>query len=331
MNNNLNWIIFDPIQPLHLMICDSIKEYLESINQKNVLLIQEPSLEKIPKESENLCYPSENQLFHSSNTIFIVVMNYHFWNSDINIKFLIKQISKKYKYKILYITEPTFYLAEKKIYQLFIKDLNPFCLWSYSIENREALSFIKHIPQMIIRPFINKTYIWNNDYSEKKIKNTVSLKAVFVGIPNEYRNQVLKQFPSEEIVVIDNVYTYDGWKSLTNEYLIFLNIHRRKDSKHLEMLRLVPLLANYCIVISEKGSPSEEIIFKSNDFLIHFVESTDFYNTYKKIHDELENTIDKSVITKKMIEQTNDFRKNFDLFSEWDLFENYLEQFFNKL
>ena len=247
-----NWIIFDPIQPLHMMLCDSIKNHIKITNEdSNILIISEPSLKIIDSKDTELI--KNNAIFTSNNTVFIVVINYHFWNTDQSMKQIIKEISHRFKYKVLYITEPTFYMAEKKIYQMFIKELNPFCLWSYTLENKNALSFIKHISQMTIRPFVNPTYCWiNSDLSEtinnkeiNKINRKQTNKIVFIGIPNEYRLSVLNQFPKEEILIIEDIYTYEGWKCIVGENLFFLNIHRRESSKHLEMIRLVPLLANY--------------------------------------------------------------------------------------
>ncbi len=329
-----NWIIFDPIQPLHMMLCDSIKNHIEQINKSNkVIIISEPSLKLLDTKDSDMT---------SNNTIFVVILNYHFWNTDQSMKQMIKNISHKFKYKVLYITEPTFYIAEKKIYQMFVKELNPFCLWSYTIENKNALSFIKHIPQMTIRPFVSPTYCWisnlnnkqkkiptdiqqiNNKQTEiQQINNKKTNKIIFVGIPNEYRLSVLKQFPKEELLIIEDIYTYEGWKTIVGENLFFLNIHRRESSKHLEMLRLVPLLANYCFVLSEHGLEEEEKLFSSDT--IKFVDKDLLYKSFVEIKNEFNNEYSKKVFYEKLSDETDFFRENFDLSSEWNLFQKYFD------
>ncbi len=315
-----NWILFDPIQPLHMMLCDSIKNHIEQIDKSNkVFIISEPSLKLLD---------TRNNDFAVGNTIFIVVLNYHFWNTDQSIKQMIKTISQRFKYKILYITEPTFYMAEKKIYQMFIKELNPFCLWSYTTENKNALSFIKHIPQMTIRPFVNPTYCWNsnnkiNDNPTRTINKKRTDKIVFIGIPNEYRLSIINQFPKDEILIIEDVYSYEGWKSIVEEYLFFLNIHRRESSKHLEMLRLVPLLANHCFVLSEHGLEEEEKLFSTD--LIKFVDKESIYKSYIELKDKLNNEESEKKFYEKLTEQTDFFREFFDSHSEWIYFQKYLE------
>ncbi len=319
-----NWIIFDPIQPLHMMLCDSIKNHIEQIDKSNkVLIISEPSLKLLDTKDSDMT---------SNNTIFIVIMNYHFWNTDQTMKQMIKHISHRFKYKVLYITEPTFYIAEKKIYQMFIKELNPFCLWSYTTENKNALSFIKHIPQMTIRPFVNPTYCWIQQTTIQtniqQINNKQTNKIVFVGIPNEYRLSVLNQFPKEELLIIEDVYTYDGWKTIVAENLFFLNIHRRESSKHLEMLRLVPLLGNYCFVLSEHGLEEEEKLFSLDT--IKFVDKDLLYKSYIQLKNELNNEYSKKLFYEKLYEQTDFFRENFDSSSEWNQFQKYFDDIKSK-
>jgi hypothetical protein len=115
----MNFIIYNPKTQLFDFFINSLKIELDKRNIKTTIL------------------HDEELNFNTINTkdIILIIINPHFIFDYKNICENINKISKLYKYKILYLTEPINFIVEKKVYLELIKLIKPYCLWTYTNEN----------------------------------------------------------------------------------------------------------------------------------------------------------------------------------------------------
>jgi hypothetical protein len=116
----------------------------------------------------------------------------------------------------------------------------------------------------------NMEYNYNNDNSEKTVDFS------FLGSINNSRYDKLKTLISvygnkKDKLVISNNYWGDDLKNLYNKTKIGLNIHYYSGRTILEVHRIIPLIANKILVISEK---SNDLWYDEKyGNLINFIES----------------------------------------------------------
>lgn len=141
----------------------------------------------------------------------------------------------------------------------------------YSIENIKELE--KHNIKAHFLPLgYSKTMEYNNDNSDKTVDFS------FVGSINNSRYDKLKTLISvygnkKDKLVISNNYWGNDLKNLYNKTKIGLNIHYYTGKTILEVHRIIPLIANKILVISEKSDdPWYDEKYKS---LINFFENND--------------------------------------------------------
>ena len=203
-----------------------------------------------------------------SNDIVLIIINPHFIFDYEDIKNNIMQISKKIKFKILYLTEPINFIVEKNVYLELIKMIKPYCLWTYTYENfgkiNSKINIFKIFPT------------GNFQYIDIGIKKNID-KIIFFGNITINRIDICNQF-NEYLINKNNSWTKEEWKDILNNHLFYLNIHRRVNCKSFESFRIIPILANGGVVFSERCNEREEEQFK--DFNIIFVERDHLYNTF---------------------------------------------------
>jgi hypothetical protein len=273
----MNFIICDPFTENHTFFVNSLNLYLLELGHQSIII-------KELKQNNILL----------NNEIFILFLN-PYYLKDKNIKNKINEVSKFYKYKILYITEPIYYEIENKVYIELIHIFNPYCLWTYTYNNLNKLRIVQNIFK--IEPVYNDSYYFINLESNKRITD----KIVFIGNINDSRKIILDQFENK-LVHIDNIWTKNEWISLLNKYLFYINIHRRNECLCFETLRCFPILANGGIVFSERSNMLDEEEYK--EYNIIFCEKEDIVS---RIHTFLEN---KNINYKDIYEKTMKFRKD---------------------
>lgn len=141
----------------------------------------------------------------------------------------------------------------------------------YSTENIKELE--KHNIKAHFLPLgYSKTMEYNNDNLDKTVDFS------FVGSINNSRYDKLKTLISvygnkKDKLVISNNYWGNDLKNLYNKTKIGLNIHYYTGKTILEVHRIIPLIANKILVISEKSDdPWYDEKYKS---LINFFENND--------------------------------------------------------
>ena len=245
-------IIYNPYPKNHIFFIECLKQYY-ILNQ--IKEIKEINRVDNNSKEDNFTY------FIIVNNMYIIE-NYEIQN-DIN------KICQK-KNKILYITEPLEFIIEKQYYQKLIHKLKPQKIYTYCEENKNKIKTF--IPIEYFYP-INKNYL---TFSKKQKKEKNKNKIVFIGKMNEYRNQLYDIF-GDDLIVFENKYTKDEWLEIVDMYYYFVNIHRRPNSKCFESFRLIPLLQNDVVILSEHVNRIEEEKYKKK---IHFCELNEMRNIF---------------------------------------------------
>ena len=246
-------IIYNPVTHLFDFFIDSLKYEL---TLRNIDLINY----------------NNNINIEKYNPILIIV-NPHFIFDYKEIYNEIINISNKFKYKILYLTEPLNFIIEKKVYNDLIKVIKPYSLWSYSKENFNKLNTLGKYFKIF--PNYNESYKFV-DLTYDNLKNRSLENILFIGNITESRSWIKKSFSN--LININDCWTKEEWINIVNNNLFYLNIHRRVNCKCFESFRIIPLLANGCVIFSEYCNETEMEEYK--DYNIIFCKSGELYSNY---------------------------------------------------
>lgn len=280
-------IFYDPITKLHnLFILSLIYELNNNGHQYQII-------NKINIDYNN---------YDLEHDIIIIFLNPQFLKTHKNIYDEFIKISNNFKYKIYYITEPLNYLIDIKVWETYIKILKPFKLLTYTNENLNKLKVYQSITKLC--PKFNN-YIDMGDYSINTMKNKNKDKIIFMGTMNTHRENVFKNMENK-IIVKNDIWNMDEYQEIIEQNLFFINIHRRNGCKCLEYLRIIPLLANGCIVISELSN--EEDMNELKDYNIYFCDKSNILETYYNI---LKNINYNEVFYNEVYNKVNKFREEF--------------------
>ena len=280
-------IFYDPVTKLHnLFILSLIYELNNNSHQYEII-------NKIEIDYNN---------YDLEHDIIIIFLNPQFLKTHKNIYGEFIKISNNFRYKIYYITEPLNYLIDIKVWETYIKILKPFKLLTYTNENLNKLKVYQSITKLC--PKFNN-YIDICEYSIETMKNKNKDKIIFMGNMNTHRENVFKNMENK-IVVKNDIWNMDEYQEIIEHNLFFINIHRRNGCKCLEYLRVIPLLANGCIVISELSN--EEDMNELKDYNIYFCNKANILETYYNI---LKNINYNEVYYNEIYKKVNKFREEF--------------------
>ena len=184
----------------------------------------------------------------------------------------------------MYITEPIQFLIDKQLYQTQIRKLRPNLIFTYSREN------CKLFPnQFLMARFypIDQHYLnFNNTNSAQDLQEKDAASLLFIGKMNDYRKNILCTPPFKNVKIIEDAWTKDSLASLLKKHLFFINLHRIKENKCLELMRIVPILYNGGIIISSAINQEETKEF--TDYNIYFCnQDDDIYDIYLQIKQNL--------------------------------------------
>jgi len=280
-------IFYDPITKLHNLFILSL------IYELNNNGCQYQIINKIDIDYNN---------YDLEHDIIIIFLNPQFLKTHKNIYDEFIKISNNFRYKIYYITEPLDYLIDIKVWETYIKILKPYKLLTYTNENLNKLKVYQSITKLC--PKFNN-YIDMGDYSINTMKNKNKDKIIFMGTMNTHRENVFKTMENK-IVVKNDIWNMDEYQEIIEHNLFFINIHRRNGCKCLEYLRIIPLLANGCIVISELSN--EEDMNELKDYNIYFCDKANILETYYNI---LKNINYNQVFYNEVYKKVNKFREEF--------------------
>jgi hypothetical protein len=221
------------------------------------------------------------------NIIHEIVNNYDI-NDDLNIYL----ICTTHENRILprrYISYNFEQLITNKIWQpTFFENLkNAELVLDYSLENIDELKKYD-----IKAHFLPLGYTKNMEYNNDNLNKTVDF--TFLGAINNFRYDKLKSliniyYKSNDRFIISNNYWGDDLKKLYNKTKIGLNIHYYSGRTILEVHRIIPLIANKILVISEKSN--DEWYDNKYSNLIDFFENENYINDCLKLLKKYNNDI----------------------------------------
>ncbi len=277
------YYIFHPFDDLHKIWINSFIYYLKENNIE---------YENTDKNDINCSFflnlkKSDNNLNH----IFLYITHPINMINDINILSIKDYLNKINIKKILYITEPLTFLIYKKTYSNIIKNFHINELWTYSYGNiiyyKPIYNINFYVKPILFNNIINfiKDFDINNEFILEKRKKNIN-KIIFLGNINEERKKILNMF-GENLIVKNNVWSFDEFKDLFENYTYFLNIHRNKNCICFESFRNIPILSNYGFILCENINEKEENEYK--DFNIIFEKKENIYQKWKQIIDENKN------------------------------------------
>lgn len=227
-----------------------------------------------------------NNDYDKQNDPIIIIVNPHFIFDEISIYNEINMISNTFKYKILYITEPINFTIEKKVYLQLINIIKPYSLWTYTKSNFFKLNtYISHFK---IFPNYNEAYNFTN-IDNIKYRNIENI--IFFGNINENRKIIASKFNT--LINKTNMWSKNEWKNILDNYLFYLNIHRRINCHSFEAFRIIPILANGGVIFSELCNEEEmklyskyNIIFADRNLLLKtfhdYIQNIDYQQIYEK-------------------------------------------------
>lgn len=294
-------IIYNPATNLFDFFIESI---IYEFNKKNISIIF------INVDDNNKFF---SDVINYKNDILLIIINPHFIFDNAIINNDIKTFGKKFKYKILYLTEPINFIIEKKIYEDIIKTINPFCLWTYTLENFNKLNI--KIPIFKIFPY-NKIYSFISNITIDNLKEKINDKIVFIGNINDNRKDICNLFDKNGCFInFYDKWSKEEWKIILENHLFYLNVHRRIGCKSFESFRIIPILSNGGVIFSEKVNTIEENMFK--DYNIIFTDKSELYNTFINYIQNInyEEIYNKTLLFKKNMEKS----ENIDNFIKYYL------------
>jgi hypothetical protein len=245
--------------------------------------------------------------------VILIIINPHFIYDYKDIYKEINNISKLFKFKILYLTEPINFIVEKKIYIDLINLIKPYCLWTYTNENFNKINTYLNIYKIF--PNYNNAYnLTNLNIDNLKKKNINNI--IFIGNINNNRTEICNEF-NKLLLNKTNMWEFEEWSELLSNNLFYLNIHRRNNCKCFESFRIIPLLANGTVIFSEKCNNNEEKIYENYNII--FCEKDNLYETFLKYKENInyENILEKTLLFRKNMLKNEELDKyiNFHLYS----------------
>lgn len=215
-----------------------------------------------------------NESINPLKDIILIIVNPHYIYDYPEIKTTIYDISKEFKYKIFYLTEPINFIIEKRVFTELIKTIKPYSLWTYTVNNLKKLNIYQ--PVYKVFPHYNETLNFVNIDIDSLMERQID-KIIFFGNINNVRSIVCKLF-NDYLINITDAWNKTEWTNILNKYLFYLNIHRRDGCKSFETFRIIPILANGGVVFSESVNKIEEEYYSR--FNIIFYKKTELYNVF---------------------------------------------------
>ena len=264
---NINWVY-----RLYEEYLQSIKEFLNN-NYKNIE-IDIIYFDKVSFEENmlnNINFNSYDKILYSGDLEILkllVIKNNDNYDKIFFINF--EQMSNEYYYKMIRTIDTRLNIID------------------YSEEN---IPYFKNIYNNI---FLIPPYFRNNNITEYKDIDILSLKN------NDYRTSILnnikesieKNISNLNILFFDNIYGITR-NDLYKKSKVYLNIHCSDNHKNMEMIRIVNLVMNKVIIISQKSIITELLFLKDYimicntdeqiyDYSVEILRNYDFY--FNKIY-----------------------------------------------
>ena len=262
--------ILNPFEDLHTFFCESLLQEL-------------PSSRHIQSIHNALSIAYEN------NDIIIYVIHPLYILKNQDCKILFQKIHKTKSKAILYVSEPLTLLFDRHAYQQILHTYPFWQIWTYTQSNvnllKSMLSRNLYLSSNIyyVPPNPSSTYYaWIDQHLILSISNYYKRKDKIVWIGNMTPSRQLDLLPfGDQLIHFTNVWKKEEWIQILKEYQYFINIHRIPKCQCFETFRIVPIITNGGVVISEEINEKE--MKEWSIFPIFFGKRDELYNLWKKI------------------------------------------------
>jgi len=252
-----------------------------------------------------------------SQDIILIIVNPHYIYEYPEIKNTISLITKTFKYKIFYLTEPINFIIEKRVFTELINTIKPYALWTYTMANFQKLNIYQ--PIFNIFPHYNETLnLANVNLTNLKSRNSKTI--VFFGNINEVRKPICDSFKIS-LRNETNAWSKSEHSAILNEYLFYLNIHRRDKCQSFETFRIIPILGNGGVIFSESCNEIDQKLYSKYNII--FCKKEELYATFQTFSENLTETTYIEIADKAQLFRDDMLHNNGDL-------NNFLE-YHNKL
>jgi hypothetical protein len=260
------FFILNPFDQIHTFFCESV-EY--GISGSKCILTMDIAL--------LISYQKED-------VVLFVIHPLHILQNQECIS-LFQMIQKSQCKMILYVSEPLTLLYDKHAYKKILSTYR-FCqFWTYTLSNQITLRKMIH-PLLSERVHLVYPYFEYFNWILPKFEKKTD-QILWIGNLTESRKTVFKNWEEDiEWIHMKEIWTKKDWTNLLEKYLYFINIHRIPKCPCLETFRIIPILANGGIVISEEVN--EEEMNKWNGMNIYFGKREELYNVWKSVKKNIE-------------------------------------------
>jgi len=137
------------------------------------------------------------------------------------------------------------------------------------------LNIYQHIFNVF--PYYNETLNLSKiNIANLKARNTKTI--VFFGNINEVRKPICNQFKTS-LLNETNAWSKSEHSAILNEYLFYLNIHRRDKCQSFETFRIIPILGNGGFIFSEECNGIDQKLYSKYNII--FCKKNDLYATFQ--------------------------------------------------
>lgn len=256
--------LLNPFDELHTFFCESIQNIFSSPSR--IISSIEMAL--------STSFQKEDIVIYTIHPLYIL--------QNEECKKLFHQVQHVKCKTILYVSEPLTLRYDQHAYQKILNTFKIWQLWTYNLSNVKKLHllFKKRLyqPILYIPPYPHSLY-WI-PFDKIDIQKKENNKMVWIGNKTESRREVLDLW-GNDLVHLTNIWKKEDWIQVLATYLYFINVHRIPKCPCLETFRIIPILMNGGIVISEEVDKDE--MEKWRDMNIYFGKREELYDIWKKI------------------------------------------------
>jgi hypothetical protein len=256
--------ILNPFDQIHTLFCESL---LNEFSPSELMDTMEKALSVVYQKEDIILY---------------VIHPLHILKNEECIS-LFQKIQKIGSKTILYVSEPLTLLYDQHVYKKIISTYRFWQYWTYTLSNQKTL-------QKMVHPLLSKQIhlVYPPFHSFRWILPKLDKKTdqiIWIGNLTSSRKEVFEKWGNEWIHRKD-VWTREDWKNVLENHLYFINIHRIPKCQCLETFRIIPILANGGIVISEEVS--EEEMEKWSGMNIYFGKREELYEIWKSVKKKID-------------------------------------------
>ncbi len=252
----LNWV-YRLYEEHILSIKDFISTHFENVIIDKIVYFDITTFEENLLDS--IDFNDYDKIFYSGNLEILKIITEKTKNNYEKVYFMnIEQMSNEYYYKMIRTIDTKINIID------------------YSEENIPYFENIYNVS--LIVPYFkckDDNELKNKDIDILSLKNNSYRDILLKNVESEFQNKYQDNEKKLNIIFFDNIYG-EARNNLYSRTKIYLNIHCSDNHKTMEMIRIVNLIMNKVIIISQKSVYSDLLFLK--DYIIICNDDNQLYN-----------------------------------------------------